>query len=789
MSTKRDGWWVEGFGPKPCRLMVVAEAPAATEVRTGEPLTGRTGKEYDNLMRRIVGLDPDTVYKSNVFKYQLPKNKEYHDGELTWMMENLYEEVREVDPEIILALGAISTHAFLGDKYDMETMNALPHRWSGPDGKVRTVIPSFHPAAGFRDGAAYQFVVEAFECVRMALRGHVEYVGETKPVKVLPFRVWRTPILDDSDYLLAMDTETLKTGRPYMVTWTHQEGYGCYAYANDDLRELRDHVEDDHLIVLLHNAPFDLPILWQLGIRPHHWIDTMQMAFLLQSLPLGLKGLAYRLCGLRMREYEEVMKEYGAEDLSQVPEEARLAYACADPDATLRIFPKMMAMSYPRMREVLERDCAIQPMIIAMMQRGFPCSYDVLKGLDDEFTNMNLETWCMIEEAVRGITDKVDVGSCPEDEARIVKNIRKKGFNPASAKQVAYLLYDKMGVGSSAKLRKSRWGKTTESKALKRLASESPLIPMITQWKERDTLIDKSLRQLPKYIRRDGKIHTKISMIRVKHSGRLASSSPNLMAQPNRTDEYLKIRKAFSASDGYTLLSYDFSQIELRVLAHLSQDTPMLDVFMNGRDLHTQNHIDVFGRPDKTHEERVMIKKTGFGIAYLISGRGLSELLLPISPRFTEYLCQDYIDTWFKKHPGVTAYVQKTFAEARRYGRVVDMFGRMEYIPECRSVYPEIRDAGLRKAVNMKIQGTAQGIIKEAMRQMLGTVGGWMEEGLVFPILQVHDDLIFEARDEVVEEVAPVIKNYMENCVELCIPIKVDEKRGKVWGEMEKVGA
>jgi len=766
--------WVEGDGPKPCRLMVIAEAPAETECKTGIPLTGKTGKEFDNLLLRYIGLRRERVYTTNLFKYPLNDDKEYTQDEYEYMGSILREEIEEVDPDVILTLGAISTHWFLGFSHDMEALNGMPHEWEG-----RVVVPSIHPAASFRDSALLSWVIEAFENTKKVLDGEM-----IVPPLAEPTKIWGGQGFTGN--VIAVDTESLKDGSPYLVTWSNAEGRACYSYCDSGLRYLNMQLYKSDVLTLLHNAPYDLSILWDLGIHPSHWIDTMQIAFLLQTLPLGLKALAYRLCRLPLRDYDEVVygmpfKEYcklnkikkkdewkHIRDLSDVPEKERLEYACGDPDGTLRVYNRMLPLFYSRMSEVLQRDMDIQPMIISMMERGMRVDEQYLERLGVEFQVEN---------------DRLLYND--------LWNIAGDGFNPKSSEQTGDLLYNKLSLGKGHKIKRTQKGLTTDAKTLKKIEGQHPVVAMITQYRSRKDLIDKYIKVLPTYIQRDGRIHTKVSMVRVKQSGRLASSKPNLLAQPVRSADGRRIRDGFVAEEGYSIVSMDYSQIEMRLVAHLSQDPVLLKVYRENGDVHTDTAMRTFGikNPKLVDEikHRYPSKRTGFGVIYRISARGLSvqlqgEGLL----EWTEEKCQWLINSWLKEHAGVKEYWGKIDQETRRTGQVTDLWGRMKLIPEIKSIFPPIREAGLRIANNVPEQSGAQGIIKEGMRRLWPQMREWIGDRLAYPLIQVHDDLVVEVRDDFIPEYISIAKPIMEGAIELSIPIYVEAKVGKRWGSQEK---
>ena len=739
--------WVNGEGPKRARLMIIGEGAGIEEAKQGRPFVGKSGKELDQYLSRI-GINRKDVYITNVIKdVKMAEKKEVDEVQV----EILKGEIEEVNPDIILTLGAIATHIFLDDEWDMETLNAVPHLIDG-----RIVIPSFHPAAAFHDTSLMAWIQEAFEKVI----DNTTCWTESEPTRISPSQV----IATETSRVMAIDTETFRDGRPFMITFSSCEGWAGYIKCSDTdaLRSLNNILDT----AILHNAIFDLPVLSQLGIRPARWIDTMQMAFLLETLPLSLKGLAYKLCGMKIKSFEDFSLGF---DWDVIPMEEGIRYACSHADATLRVYNKLKSMAYDTMPEVLDRDLAIMPMVIQMMKNGMKIDVEYLSKLSVDFQIRNLELLSKIEE------------------------ISGPGFNPASAPQVSKLLYEQLKLGRRAKIKKTKWGGSTSKESIKRIKDEHPVVQMIEDWRETDTLIDKFLNVLPEKVNSDGRVHTKLSMVRVKHSGRLASSDPNLMAQPVRTDGGQLIRRGFVAPDGYVLASFDYNQIEMRLMAHLSQDPIMIDVYQRGGDIHTETAMRIFkiSDPRKVDEmkHRYPAKRTGFGIINSVSARGLMREL----EGWKEEDCQHLLDEWFKVYVGVRQFMDQIRDQTILDGKLYDMWGRRELFPEVYAASPYIRDAGLRRAGNHGIQSGAQGIIKEAMRQLWPKIVEWNKRWddlkggeSVRPLLQIHDDLIFEIHKEAVEWAVPEIKSTMENVVKLSIPITVNAKTGLNWGEMEK---
>ena len=572
--------YVPPTGPIPATLMIVGEAPGQQEVNMRKPFVGPSGDEAWNLLYRFANLTREECYVTNVFKFPLEKpEKKITLGEWINARQTLAEEIGRVQPTAILALGAIATHALLLDSrpHDMETVNAVPYYLDSVY-KIEgypIVIPSFHPAASFRDSSKLQYLVDAFRTGKRVLTKGV------RPERVSDLTTEITGVdrqTSRGSVLTALDTETLSgNNKPYIVSASSIEGEACVVMADDveGVGTLAYHVSRPDVTTLLHNALFDLPVLEQLSIIPSRWVDTMTVAFLLQYLPLSLKELTYRLLSKRMRTYEEVVRGY--RDLSEVEDwDSVSQYAASDPSATLGIYNVMKPLYYPRMDEILQLDMEIQPMVVEMMKRGMGVRQDQLQVMDDELDYENIIRLIDIE--------------------KVANQYGMTKFNPRSSKQLAELLYDKLKLGKGKRIKRTDSKRLSTSKKMTAMIKEEhPVVVMIEKYKETATLRTSFLQSLQKHIKEDGRIHADFSMTRIPHSGRFAISKPNLLAIPVRSENGRKIREAFIATEGYTFVSGDLSQIEMRCMAHNSQDPEMLKIYRNDDDIHTQTGMRIFG--------------------------------------------------------------------------------------------------------------------------------------------------------------------------------------------------
>ncbi len=362
--------------------------------------------------------------------------------------------------------------------------------------------------------------------------------------------------------------------------------------------------------------------------------------------------------------------------------------------------------------------------------------------------------------------------------------IAGKPFNPRSSQEVAYILFEKLNLPKVKKTQKSAHP-STDAEVLEELYSLHPIVPLLLQYRSLYKLISTYLEVFLKEVTpKTSRLHTEF-MQTATATGRITSQKPNLQNIPIKGEEGLAIRRAIIAEEGYYILSLDYSQIELRILAHFSEDENLLSAFERGEDIHSYTACEIFGvSPEKvTPEMRRVAKVINFGIAYGMSPYGLSKEL-KIDPASAE----SFIQRYFKRYPRVKNYIDQTIEFAKSYGFVQTLVGRKRYIPEILSSNKNIRELGKRIAVNTPIQGTAADLIKAAMVVLTETME---EKGFKSKmILQVHDELLIEAPFDEIEKVSEIAKTIMENPFpylnldyKLKVPIKVNASFGKSWAD------
>jgi DNA polymerase-1 len=348
-------------------------------------------------------------------------------------------------------------------------------------------------------------------------------------------------------------------------------------------------------------------------------------------------------------------------------------------------------------------------------------------------------------------------------------------FNINSPQQLSKVLFDTLRL---TPVKKTKTGYSTDTEVLETLSLEHPLPRKILEYRTLTKLKNTYIDVLPKLINpHTGRIHTTFNQM-VVATGRLSSSDPNLQNIPIRGEEGMKIRQAFVPEDGYVLISSDYSQIELRVLAHISKDPLLIETFLRDEDIHSTVARDVFGvsADNVTQEMRRTAKVINFGIIYGMSAYGLSKEL-----EISQKEAQHYIDGYFARHKGVKEYMDAIIEEVRAKGFVRTLFGRIRFIPEINNSDLSVRQLGERAAMNTPIQGTAADIIKMAMINITGKI---RERGLASRlIMSIHDELVFEVKEDEMNELEKLIKEEMEHVVTLSVPLKVSIGKGMSWAE------
>ncbi|MFL4433780.1 DNA polymerase I [Serratia marcescens] len=526
------------------------------------------------------------------------------------------------------------------------------------------------------------------------------------------------------------------------------------------LEALKPLLEDEKALKVGQNLKFDMSLLARYGIEMRGIAyDTMLESYVLDSVGgrHDMDSLADRYLGHKTITFEEIAgKGKNQLTFNQIALEQAAPYAAEDADVTLQLHLAM----WPQLKQSAELLTVFNEIEMPLLP--------VLSHIE--------HTGVLIDPAILSAHSQELAKRLAELEAQ-AHELAEEPFNLASTKQLQAILYEKQKLPV---LKKTPGGApSTNEEVLAELALDYPLPKVILEYRGLAKLKTTYTDKLPLMINPvSGRVHTSYHQA-VTATGRLSSSDPNLQNIPVRNEEGRRIRQAFIAPEGYRIVAADYSQIELRIMAHLSQDEGLLKAFAEGKDIHRATASEVFGVPlDKvTGEQRRSAKAINFGLIYGMSAFGLARQLgIPRGE------AQRYMDLYFERYPGVLDYMERTRQQASEQGYVSTLDGRRLYLPDVRSSNAMRRKAAERAAINAPMQGTAADIIKRAMIEVDAWLQG-QEKPLVRAIMQVHDELVFEVHESVIEEASQRIRQLMEGSMALAVPLKVDVGVGMNWDE------
>ena len=470
--------------------------------------------------------------------------------------------------------------------------------------------------------------------------------------------------------------------------------------------------------------------------------DTMILAYLIEP-------------GRAEYDLDDLAAEYGVELLPEPKADEETAKLVRHAAATLRLREPLLDRVRERGEEPLYREIELPlTAVLAAMERA----------------GVKVDTYRMGEITAR-LADRVE-----ELESRSYE-LAGEEFMLGSTQQVARILFEKLGLTPG---RKGKTGYSTDTRVLRSIRGEHELVGVIEEWREYSKLLNTYLGPLPTLIGEDGRLHTTFNQT-VAATGRLSTTNPNLQAIPIRTDLGREIRSAFVAEPGCRLVSADYSQVELRILAHVSGEPKLRESFERGEDIHTTTAAEVLAKDPATltKDERNVAKMVNFGIIYGISAFGLSENL-----EIPREEAQAYIDAYLARFPHVQDFIQRTIEQAARDGYVTTLFGRRRPVPEIRASNRQTRSLGERLAVNSVMQGTAADVIKRAMVTIHARL---RDEGRSARlVLQVHDELLLEAPETEVSSVKELVREEMVGAYDLDPPLEVDVGTGDDWNDAKR---
>ncbi len=612
--------------------------------------------------------------------------------------------------------------------------------------------------------AAYSIVdIDSLGDLRDRLEKSKEFVIDTE-----------TTSLDAIDAALVGISFSTEEGRAWYLPVASDPGVagagflgeleGEAAYRGIELDAVREQIgdilSDDKTVKIGHNIKYDLLVLESHGLNIEGPIfDTMIASYLLdpERRSHSLDNLALEFCRHRMIPYEDLFIKGDRErDITRVPLERLADYSCEDADYTMRlktIFEAALAESgLERLFHDIEMPlCRV---LQAMEREGISIDAEELERLSEEAT----------AEMARLTSE--------------IHDLAGEQFNINSGKQLQRILFDKLGLQP---IRKTKTGYSTDMEVLAELAREHQIADIVLQYRQLAKLVSTYFDALPRLVNpRTGRIHTSFNQT-VTATGRLSSSEPNLQNIPIRTELGRRVRSAFIPEKEWLLLDADYSQIELRIMAHLSGDEALRNAFREGADIHSRTASRIYGVDEENvdPEMRALAKTINFGVIYGMGARGLSRQLgieLDEAKRF--------IDEYFETYPGVKEYIERSKDSAREKGYAETLLGRRRMLHEIESGDGRMRSFSERIAINMPIQGTAADMIKVAMVEIDRRIRADGLESRM--ILQVHDELVFEVPRRELEQLRIIVRESMESAVDLEVPIRVDIGTGKNWLEAHR---
>jgi DNA polymerase-1 len=566
----------------------------------------------------------------------------------------------------------------------------------------------------------------------------------------------------------AFDTETdgLNVFRAKLlgISFCWQDGIAHYIEAQPEfLKQLKLLFEDDAIKKAGHNMKFDIKVLWLNGINvANHYFDTMIASYLLNpgTRAHKLDDLVFRELGYQMTKITDLIGKGKGQTTLGFVEPAKVAnYSCEDADYTWRLIDKLKPqLEKNKLIDLFEKiEMPLIAVLAEMELNGVKINVEHLKKLSQK-----------VERRLKLLTEKIHRSAGGE-------------FNISSPQQLKEVLFEKLKL-SPLGLGKTKTGISTAADELEKLRGQHPIIELVEEYRELTKLLSTYIDALPALVEPStGRVHTEFNQT-VTATGRLSSSNPNLQNIPVRTELGQEIRQAFIPERGSKIISADYSQIELRVIACLSGDKNMIEVFKRGEDIHKATAAKIYNVPLEkvTKEMRFAAKEVNFGVLYGMGAWGLAS-----RKKISRKEAKDFIEKYFQTFARVKKYIEEMKEKARADGYVETIFGRRRYLPEINSGVQQIRSSAERMAINMPIQGTAADLMKIAMIEVRRALTETAVNGQgIKMLLQVHDELVFEAPNDAVNKIAKIIDEKMEKIHKLCVPIKVETEAGKNWQEL-----
>lgn len=838
---------VHGEGPCPCRVMLIGEKPGRTEAEQGRPFIGLTGSMVSEIYLPLAGMKREEVYITNLVKEFTEYGKPTQE-EIDRDSDELNSEFIAVAPIVVGLLGTYAVEAVLsGERAELERVHGIPTRI--PNDPC-IYLPMYHPAAALYSVETMPHIIEDFKVLARLAKG--EYDWLSREDQWAGREIYRSLECDSVDVHgpSAADTEGSRK-RPWCMTYSVQPGismmvkpgqpatFDGLVWLHNSLHDLQVLaamgivLEDEQFIdtmvlaYLLCLEPQGLKLLayrhcgmsmmsyddvimeadrarateYLVGVDAVQW-EVVQPYVIIEGgkakvhKPQSINQRVRRILNdynkregtedpvdprKRWGGVEDYIKQEVVEALGEMPEatlddvdpESAKNYACRDSDATIRLGPILeRKINEMGLGGVSEIDHHVIPMVNRMQEVGAPIA--------------PAPYW---ERLIEKCDDQMG-----RAKYRILQATGAE-INPDSGDQVAALLYGQLKM-IPPKMTESGARGATNDKSLEQLVGQHPCVDMVLDYREASKVRSSFASVFLRASRRDEtRIHCNMRITRVS-SGRLAATNPNLLAIPVRSALGKEVRGGFSAPDGRVLGDWDLDQIEMRVLAHESRDLKLVELFAAGdKDIHRETAASMFGiRPEEVRaEQRYAAKRVGFGVITGITEYGLVDQMAlararrPDGQNWTKDDCRQMIEEWFKVYVGAKEYLEACKEEARQTGISRDMWGRVRYLPGVWSKVKWVAEEAGRQSHSHKIQAGAQGIIKRAMWPIWKDVCKWRLGG-ADPLLQVHDELLFEMDDdkEWQQVVDQTVIYHLCNTTKLIVPIKAKGGFGRSWAEVKE---
>ncbi|MFA6553144.1 MAG: DNA polymerase I [Patescibacteria group bacterium] len=569
---------------------------------------------------------------------------------------------------------------------------------------------------------------------------------------------------------MAVDTESTSLD-PFRakllgISFCWKEGHAFYLDIKNNqiwLEKLKPLLEDQKIKKFGHNIKYDLAILQQAGIElaPVSF-DSMIGSYLLNpgSRGHGLDALAFSVFGYQMQPIIDLIGK-GKDQISMelVPADKVSWYSCEDADYTLRLCRYLAEeLEEKKLRKLFDDiEMPLVPVLAMLEKNGVKIDSEFLDVLSKE-----------LAKKISSLEKKI-------------YDLAGTTFNINSPLQLKEVLFGRLKISTEG-ISKTKTGLSTAAAQLDKMRDKHPIINLLTDYRELSKLQSTYVEALPKLVNpKTGRVHTSFNQT-ITATGRLSSSDPNFQNIPIRTEEGKKIRQAIIAEKGFQIVSADYSQIELRVVASLAHDEKMIESFRKGEDIHRRTAADIYNIPleDVTDEQRYEAKEVNFGVLYGMGAWGLAS-----RKNMSRERARAFIEKYFYVHSQIQAYLAETIQSAHEMEYVETLFGRRRYLPEINSEMKQVRAQAERMAVNMPVQGTAADLMKMAMINIAKKLPAVSPRTRM--ILQVHDELVFEVPSDEVDKASAFIRQEMNSVYTMDVPLKTDVSVGPNWDEQTKI--